>query len=162
MKDENSEAEEGRVCSRKSQSSDLSIGSDAKQHLERVLGPQALVICVHLTTHACKDTVRMTQQRSKASPFPSVIQAENVSLNLIVTGLSSELGFRDHSTLNFLKAQSVSSFLSPPLCQAYICAQSQFHPCDPMDCSIPDSSVHGIFQPRILEQVAIPFSMTSS
>ena len=124
MKDENSEAEEGRVCSRKSQSSDLSIGSDAKQHLERVLGPQALVICVHLTSHACRHTVRMTQQRSKASPFPSGIQGENVSLNLIVTGLSSELGFRDHSTLNFLKAQSVSLFLSPPLCQAYICVQS--------------------------------------
>ena len=28
---------------------------------------------------------------------------------------------------------------------------------DPMDCSLPDSSVHGIFQSRILEWVAIPF-----
>ena len=26
--------------------------------------------------------------------------------------------------------------------------------CDPMDCSLPGSSVHGIFQARILEQVA--------
>ena len=32
-------------------------------------------------------------------------------------------------------------------------------PCDPMDCSLPGSSVHGIFQPRILEWVAISFSL---
>ena len=29
---------------------------------------------------------------------------------------------------------------------------------DPMDCSPPSSSVHGIFQARILEWVAVPFS----
>ena len=30
--------------------------------------------------------------------------------------------------------------------------------CDPMDCSLPSSSVHGIFQARILEWGAIAFS----
>ena len=30
--------------------------------------------------------------------------------------------------------------------------------CEPMDCSLPGSSVHGILQARILEQVAFPFS----
>ena len=30
--------------------------------------------------------------------------------------------------------------------------------CDPVDCSLPGSSVHGILQARILEWVAIPFS----
>ena len=30
--------------------------------------------------------------------------------------------------------------------------------CDPMDCSLPGSSIHGIFQARILEWVAIFFS----
>ena len=34
--------------------------------------------------------------------------------------------------------------------------------CDPMDCSLPVSSVHGIFQTRILERVAISFSRGSS
>ena len=34
--------------------------------------------------------------------------------------------------------------------------------CDPMDCSLPGSSVHGIFQPRILEWGAIVFSRGSS
>ena len=30
--------------------------------------------------------------------------------------------------------------------------------CDPIDCSLPGSSVHGIFQARVLEWVAIAFS----
>ena len=34
--------------------------------------------------------------------------------------------------------------------------------CDPMDHSLPDSSVHGIFQARILEWVAVSFSRGSS
>ena len=34
--------------------------------------------------------------------------------------------------------------------------------CDPMDCSPPGSSVHGIFQARVLECVAISFSRGSS
>ena len=33
---------------------------------------------------------------------------------------------------------------------------------DPMDCSLPGSSVHGIFQARVLEWVAIVFSKESS
>ena len=34
--------------------------------------------------------------------------------------------------------------------------------CDPMDCSLLGSSVHGIFQARVLEWVAISFSRGSS
>ena len=34
--------------------------------------------------------------------------------------------------------------------------------CDPMDCSLPGSFVHGIFQGRILEWVVISFSRRSS
>ena len=34
--------------------------------------------------------------------------------------------------------------------------------CDPMDCSPPGSSVHGILQARILEWVAMPSSRESS
>ena len=33
--------------------------------------------------------------------------------------------------------------------------------CDPMDCSLPGSSIHGIFQARVLEWVAISFSPVS-
>ena len=34
--------------------------------------------------------------------------------------------------------------------------------CDPMDCSLPGSSVHGIFQAIVLEWIAISFSSGSS
>ena len=34
--------------------------------------------------------------------------------------------------------------------------------CDPMDCSMPGTSVHGILQARILEWVVMPFSRRSS
>ena len=49
--------------------------------------------------------------------------------------------------------------------KGYCCcllAKSHLSHCDPMDCSLPDSSVHGILQARILEWVAIPFSRGSS
>ena len=37
-----------------------------------------------------------------------------------------------------------------------MCAQSCLTLCDPMDCSPPGSSIHGILQARIMEGVAIP------
>ena len=37
-------------------------------------------------------------------------------------------------------------------------AQSCLTPSDPMDCSLPGPSIHGIFQARVLEWVAIAFS----
>ena len=43
-----------------------------------------------------------------------------------------------------------------------VCAQSHLNLCDPMDCSPPGSSLHGIFQTRILEWVAISYSMEPS
>ena len=41
-------------------------------------------------------------------------------------------------------------------------AQSCLTLWDPMDCSLPGSSVHGLFQARVLEWVAISFSRGSS
>ena len=43
-----------------------------------------------------------------------------------------------------------------------VLAQSCLTLCDPMDCSPPGSSVHGISQARILERIAISFSRGSS
>ena len=64
---------------------------------------------------------------------------------------------------------SVLQFLSLSHFQAiktimFSCAQSQscLTLCYPMGCSLPGSSVHGIFQTRILGWVAIPFSKVSS
>ena len=41
-------------------------------------------------------------------------------------------------------------------------AQSCLTLCDPMDCRLPGSSVHGILQARILEWVVVPISRGSS
>jgi len=47
-----------------------------------------------------------------------------------------------------------------------LCCAKLLLPCptlpNPMDCSPPGSSVHGLLQARILEWVAIPFSRESS
>ena len=41
-----------------------------------------------------------------------------------------------------------------------VCTPSCLILCGPMDCGLPSSSVHGIFQARILEGVAISFSIS--
>ena len=41
-------------------------------------------------------------------------------------------------------------------------AQSYLTLCDPMDCSLPGFSIHGIFQTRVLEWLAIAFSTSNS
>ena len=47
------------------------------------------------------------------------------------------------------------------VCVCVLAAQSCLTLCYTMDCSLPDSTVHGILQARILEWVAIPFSRES-
>ena len=48
------------------------------------------------------------------------------------------------------------------VCVCVKVAQSCLTLCNPMDCSLPGSFVHGILQARILEWFAIPFSRGSS
>ena len=59
------------------------------------------------------------------------------------------------------KFSTITCFLASSVC-ACLVAQSCLTLCDPMDCSPPGSSVHGILQARILEWVAILFSRGSS
>ena len=59
----------------------------------------------------------------------------------------------------------LSQAFRPEVIQDLICAKSLpscLTLCDPMDCSLPGSSVHGISQTRVLEGVAISFSRGSS
>ena len=48
------------------------------------------------------------------------------------------------------------------VCVCVLVTQSCLPLCNPMDCSPPGSSVHGILQPRTLERVAMSFSRGSS
>ena len=95
-----------------------------------------------------------------------------VEVNLLF-GLTIWNSFFFLATCKYSEAYNVSSF---PLSAAmsltklvnnyvYMCAKSlQLCPtlCDPMDHSPSGSSVHGILQARILEQVVMPFSRGSS
>ena len=60
--------------------------------------------------------------------------------------------------------QETSPGTMEPVCSC-VCIAPSLHSCptlcDPMDCSPPGSSVHGILQARMLEWVAIPFSRGS-
>ena len=50
----------------------------------------------------------------------------------------------------------------PPVVVVVVYSLSRVRLCDPMDCSLPGSSVHGILQARILKKGAISFSRGSS
>ena len=73
-----------------------------------------------------------------------------------------------HSSLDSFPIQSLQSIDQSPLCYTVgpcMCAKSlrscpTFH--DSVDCSPPDSSVHGILQARILKWVAMPSSRGSA
>ena len=69
------------------------------------------------------------------------------------------------SSLSLQNSTSLLDFLSH-LCTSHylVCSatQSCLTLCDPMNCNLPGSSVHGTFQARILEWVAISFSRGSS
>ena len=58
--------------------------------------------------------------------------------------------------------QSVYSVLNPEVKNVCSVAQSCPALCNPMDCSLPGSAAHGIFQARILKWVAISYSKESS
>ena len=59
-----------------------------------------------------------------------------------------------------LRCSKVSIMESMHVCAKSL--QSCSTLCDPMDCSLPGSSVHGILLARILEWIAVPFSRASS
>ena len=73
---------------------------------------------------------------------------------------------RDHTCVSYLSCISKQGcfFFFLPLEEVKWSevAQSCLTLCDPMDCSPPGSSVHGIFQAAVLEWVAIFFSRGTS
>ena len=80
------------------------------------------------------NSVRPHRQQPVRLPVPAILQAKN-------TGVGC------HFLLQCMKVKSESEV-----------AQSCLTLHDPLDCSLPGSSVHGIFQARVLEWGAIAFS----
>ena len=67
--------------------------------------------------------------------------------------LSLWSGSTDSKTLDFQRTDPESESKVTQLCPSL---------CSPVDCSLPGSSVHGIFKARVVEWVAISFSRRSS
>ena len=83
--------------------------------------------------------------------------------------LGDEWGIRRPGVLQSMGSQRVGHNWVTKQQQFYLCVLAcvlshfcHVWLCDPMDCSPPGSSVHGILQTRILEWVAIPFAKGSS
>ena len=64
--------------------------------------------------------------------------------------------------LTYFKSIKLSFHVFKIYVEEVLVTQSCLTLCDPKDCSLPNSPVHGILQARILEWVAIPFSRGSS
>ena len=73
-----------------------------------------------------------------------------------------ELCYSRIDSLNVLYCRLIKSLHSEWVSEVSKVAQSCPTLCDPVDCSPPGSSVHGVLQARILEWVAISFSRGSS
>ena len=71
--------------------------------------------------------------------------------------------FKIHGVLLNLKITNISDFFLLVFCLSFIrsVSKSCLSLCNPMDCSLPSSSVSGISQARILEWVAVSFSRGS-
>ena len=114
-------------------------------HCSPTIPPQGLCIC-HFLSLECSYP-RLIHGFSPSSP----------------SGLCSNITSVRPSTITVLKTANCQTLEFLIFC--VLCAKS-LHLCitcyDPMDCSPPGSSVHGILQARILEWVAMTFSRGSS
>ena len=84
---------------------------------------------------------------------------KGVALNQIKSNWNLHRNFPFITFIYVLVAETVSDSLLAVLC---LVIQSCLTLCDPMDCSLPGSSVHGILQARILEWIAMPSFRGSS
>ena len=92
----------------------------------------------------------------------AVITSLKPSFSLSVYYRRTRSFFRSFFKSMFSENPLDHAFLAPVCACACSVTQSCLTLCDPMDCSLPGSSVHGIFQAGILECLAISFSRGSS
>ena len=98
--------------------------------------------------------------RTRTNPVPQQApEIKGSTSNPLGSVLAASVSLRAHTHTRAHSPQEVSN--AHQLCAAAAAAKSlQSCPTlsDPMDCSPPGSSVHGIFQARVLEWGAIAFS----
>ena len=108
------------------------------------------------TSHILLHPQRLAIHRAKLHPpgarrllfrsLPRIPKIFRTSAELTIMASSPSGLPALHLFTNWLKGHTCSGAQSCPIL------------CDPMDCSPPGSSVHGILQARILEWAAMPFS----
>ena len=116
--------------------------------------------CRHLHTmdHVLVFT-SLPKQLKPQSPFPLILSFQWIARSFLPVLFAPPTW----SPLLLDKCNVASvTFLQAAVKMKVIVAQSCWTLCNPMDCSPPGSSVHGILQARILEWVAISFSWGSS
>ena len=101
----------------------------------------------------------------RKSPHTHTLPSTSMTQRNVSNTFCQQLGPNSHLTLSLLENRAIHQLLSPFCeCLKWVSEVAQLCPtvCDPMDCSLPGSSVHGILQARILEWVTISFSRGSS
>ena len=115
-------------------------------------------------------SVILIDKGGNSSKYPTSLQHSNICMNkysckwrLICNYLSLEANDVIYGGLSVVLCVYVCVCLCVSVCVC-VCVLTQRYLtlCDPVDCSLPGSSVPGISQARILEWVAISFSRGSS
>ena len=128
---------------------------------QSIMYNSSLPKCSHNTLYTCIKSFLFSQSYNGEFRY-NISQPHNRGLLYIYQALRTKI----LSSLNFLalsKVTFISLSLSLYVCVCVcVCPQSCPTVCNPMDYSLPGSSVHGISQARILECVAISSSRGSS
>ena len=80
---------------------------------------------------------------------------------ILTARVKKNMGFLNDYELNVTGPPKKICIFSPYACVVAKSLQSCLTLCDPIGCSPPGSSVHGILQARTMEWVAMPFSKGS-
>ena len=126
---------------------------------------QALNTC-NLKTYTDKHTQTHTYMLRDKPPSSLSVEHRSTVLETgkpfhdVIREIGWTIPFEYNSTQPLLKLFGSWSLLAIYSNTVYVLTFSCVQLCNPMDCGLPGSSVHGIFQARILEWVAISFSNT--
>ena len=115
-------------------------------------------LTVWVTTNCGKFLKSWGYQTTLSAFWETCMQVKKQQLELDGTTDSFQIGKGERQ--GYILSSSLFNLYTECVC--VLVAQSCPTLCDPMDCNPPGSSVHEIFQARILEWVAISFSRGSS
>ena len=106
------------------------------------------------------DSLRLHRLQHVRLPCPSL--SPGVCSNPCPLSWNPPEGFLYSENWKIQGSSTFSESISKPVLVMCVFTKSSLTLCDPMDCSLPGSLVHGILQARILEWVAISSSRGSS